>query len=205
MQRLLELMSWDARRREKKSSQEAFPSSSSTSIVHEQESKLLVPEEVSSFLVIALGLAQQQFWAPSRGSRAQVGASQQEQRSCEQHQGCVLRVTSSPCRQHCLIVSLCSSLRAAKSPGLAQSSTNCAKAAAAATLDLHPAADLYCHISLQSAKLKLAVLCLPVLQPFLQLQRSYRLCLASWASFYLSLLFLPSSFHTDHSTSHVLT
>lgn len=196
-------MSWDARRREKKSSQEAFPSSSSTSIVHEQESKLLVPEEVSSFLVIALGLAQQQFWAPSRGSRAQVGASQQEQRSCEQHQGCVLRVTSSPCRQHCLIVSLCSSLRAAKTPGLAQSSTNCAKAAA--TLDLHPAADLYCHISLQSAKLKLAVLCLPVLQPFLQLQRSYRLCLASWASFYLSLLFLPSSFHTDHSTCHVLT
>lgn len=197
-------MSWDARRREKKSSQEAFPSSSSTSIVHEQESKLLVPEEVSSFLVIALGLAQQQFWAPSRGSRAQVGASQQEQCSCEQHQGRVLRVTSSPCRQHCLIVSLCSSLRAAKTPGLAQSSTNCAKVAVA-TLDLHPAADLYCHISLQSAKLKLAVLCLPVLQPFLQLQRSYRLCLASWASFYLSLLFLPSSFHTDHSTSHVLT
>lgn len=155
------------------------------------------------FLVIALGLAQQQFWAPSRGSRAQVGASQQEQCSCEQHQGHVLHVTSSPCRQHCLIVSLCSSLRAAKTPGLAQSSTNCAKAAA--TLDLHPAADLYCHISLQSAKLKLAVLCLPVLQPFLQLQRSYRLCLASWASFYLSLLFLPSSFHTDHSTSHVLT
>lgn len=155
------------------------------------------------FLVIALGLAQQQFWAPSRGSRAQVGASQQEQCSCEQHQGHVLHVTSSPCRQHCLIVSLCSSLRAAKTPGLAQSSTNCAKAAA--TLDLHPAADLYCHISLQSAKLKLAVLCLPVLQPFLQLQRSYRLCLASWASFYLSLLFLPSSFHTDHSTCHVLT
>lgn len=135
------------------------------------------------FLVIALGLAQQQFWAPSRGSRAQVGASQQEQRSCEQHQGCVLRVTSSPCRQHCLIVSLCSYLRAAKTPGLAQSSTN---AKAAATLDLHPAADMYCHISLQLVRLKLAVLCLPVLQPFLQ-------------------LFLPSSFHTDHSTRHVLT
>lgn len=162
---------------------EKQPGSLSILSVHEQESKLLVPEEVRSFLVTALGSAQQQFWAPSRGSRAQVGVSQQEQCSCEQHQGHVLRATSSPRRQHCLIVSLCSYLRAAKTPGLAQSSTN---AKAAVTLDLHPAADLYCHISLQLVRLKLAVLCLPVLQPFLQ-------------------LFLPSSFHTDHSTRHVLT